>query len=51
MKAMYTVVSLADLNTLWCSERVIELLDQAKMKEAEALASEWGYQLEGEVDP
>lgn len=48
---MYTVVSLEDLNTLWCSERVIELLDEARMADADAVAREWGYLLEGEASP
>jgi len=48
---MYRVVSLEDLNTMWCSERVIQLLDEARMDDAEAVAKEWGYKLEGEASP
>lgn len=48
---MYKVVSLEDLNTMWCSERVIHLLDESRMDDAEAVAKEWGYKLEGEASP
>jgi hypothetical protein len=48
---MYVAASLEDLNALWCSERVIHLLDMARMDDADAVAKEWGYKLEYEESP
>jgi len=43
---MFTVVSLEYLNTAWCSKRVIDLLDETRVDDAEAVAKEWGFMLE-----
>jgi hypothetical protein len=48
---MYSVVSIESLNNLWCTERVIQLMDESRLDDASAVASEWGYRLEGEAPP
>lgn len=45
---MYEVVLLNELNHLWCSERVIQLLDEARTTDAKSVAKEWGYELEAD---
>lgn len=36
-----------ELNEAWVCERVINLFDEGKKAEAQALSSEWGFTLDG----
>lgn len=36
-----SVVTVEDVNNFWTVERVIELLDQSRTEDAQAIAQEW----------
>ena len=34
------------MNNVWSCERIIELLDESRLVDAQAMAQEWGYSMD-----
>lgn len=37
------VFTVEDINNVWCCERVLELMEDARNNDARAIAQEWGH--------